>query len=110
MSALLCKWHDSVDSAWEITIYHPSVLPGNLVRPAEKKYASSMTREEYTEMDVEDYFNYMGMLAAEASLQVRTLQGFPSYVHRQHLPIIESAVLLQFCPVLDFVGAALQVC
>ena len=24
-----------------------------------------MTREEYTNLDVEDYFNYMGMLAAE---------------------------------------------
>ena len=26
-----------------------------------------MSREEYTTMDVEDYFNYMGMLAAEVS-------------------------------------------
>lgn len=26
-----------------------------------------MTREEYTTLDVEDYFNYMGMLAAEGN-------------------------------------------
>lgn len=26
-----------------------------------------MTREEYTKLDVEDYFNYMGMLAAEVT-------------------------------------------
>ena len=26
-----------------------------------------MTREEYTNLDVEDYFNYMGMLAAEVT-------------------------------------------
>lgn len=29
-----------------------------------------MTREEYTSMDVEDYFNYMGMLAAEVILAI----------------------------------------
>jgi len=28
-----------------------------------------MTREEYTTLDVEDYFNYMGMLAAEVNTE-----------------------------------------
>lgn len=28
-----------------------------------------MSREEYTNMDVEDYFNYMGMLAAEVCVE-----------------------------------------
>ena len=32
---------------------------------AEKKYASENGRDDYKFADVEDYFNYMGMLAAE---------------------------------------------
>ena len=34
---------------------------------AEKKYASENGRDDYKFADVEDYFNYMGMLAAEVS-------------------------------------------
>ena len=32
-----------------------------------------MSKEEYTTMDVEDYFNYMGMLAAEVSFHCMLL-------------------------------------
>lgn len=32
-----------------------------------------MKREEYTKLDVEDYFNYMGMLAAEVASPPKNL-------------------------------------
>jgi len=61
-----------------------------------------MTREEYTTLDVEDYFNYMGMLAAEVS-PASPPQAF-------HPPWLLACIHNSFSGIWDRMTVALLLC